>query len=186
MKRLLWVCAAIVGCVAASGPAVARAQGATTCDSPCKVIHLPLVGPRGAVCDSPCKLEHLPLVRRNDQPVPTSNPLKELEGKVSGANTVHFEYQVDKPAVPAPMSASPQYPDSLKAAKVEGEVVASFVVDTLGLADPTSLRILKSTNPLFAGAVRDALPLMVFIPAELAGVKVRQVVQRSFTFTLPH
>src|SRR5665213_4560999 len=97
MRRLLWICAAVVVCALAIGSRTAQAQG-TACDSPCKVIYLPLI-------------------RRNDAPVPNSNPLADLQGKVSGPNIVppvYFEYQVDKPAMPVPGTASPQYPDSLK------------------------------------------------------------------------
>ena len=136
-------------------------------------------------CDSPCRFILLPLITPNDQPVPNSNPLKELQEKIQGQAqqpTVYFEYQVEKPARQAPGSVAPHYPDSLKVAKVEGEVVAAFVVDTTSLADTTTLKILKSTHHLFSAAVRDALPRMRFIPAEIRGVKVKQLVQQPFVF----
>ena len=140
---------------------------------------------QGTVCNSPCKLIHLPLIiEKNQQPRPNSNPLAELQGKVQAQ--VYFEYQVDKPVMQVRGSVSPRYPDSLKTAKVEGEVVVAFVVDTLGLADPKSLKILKSTHRLFSNAVRDALPQMSFIPAELKGRKVRQLVQQPFVFHIAH
>jgi len=138
-------------------------------------------------CDSPCKLILLPLITPNDQPVPNSNPLKELQGKIQGQAqqpTVYFEYQVEKPVRQAPGSIMPRHPDSLRVARVEGEVVAAFIVDTTGLADTTSLKILKSTHRLFAAAVRDALPHMRFIPAELGGVKVKQLVMQPFVFNI--
>jgi periplasmic protein TonB len=78
----------------------------------------------------------------------------------------------------------PQYPDPLRRGGTEGEVVATFVVDTLGRADTTSLRILKSTHRLFSIAVREALPKMRFIPAELNGKKVRQQMEHPFVFAL--
>jgi len=146
---------------------------------------------QGTACDSPCKVIYLPLIREKDRPVPNSNPLAELQGKVSGSNRVsganqaYFEFQVDKPAMPVLGSIQPVYPDSLKAAKIEGEVVAAFIVDTLGVPDPGSLKILKSTHPLFAAAVRDALPVMRFVPAELNGVKVRELVQKPYVFNIP-
>jgi TonB family protein len=139
-------------------------------------------------CDSPCKLILLPLITAKDQPVPNSNPLGELQGKIQGQGqqpTVYFEYQVDKPAQQAPGSAVPQYPDSLKVAKVEGDVRAAFTVDTTGLVDSTSVHIMKSTHRLFSAAVRDALPQMRFIPAELHGAKVKQLVMQSFAFSIP-
>ena len=81
-------------------------------------------------------------------------------------------------------SATPQYPETLRSAGIEGEVDAQFVVDTTGRA--MSLEIKKSTNDLFAAAVRAALPRMRFYPAEIGGKKVRQLVQQPFTFTISH
>jgi TonB family protein len=139
-------------------------------------------------CDSPCKLMLLPLITdKNDQAVPNLNPHKELQGKIQGQGqqpTVYFEYQVEKPARQALGSVAPHYPDSLKVARVEGEVVAAFIVDTAGFADSTSLHILKSTHRLFSAAVRDALQQMRFVPAELHGTKVKQLVQQPFVFKI--
>ncbi len=121
------------------------------------------------------------------QPVPNPNPVAELQGKILGvplgAHT-YFAYQVDKPVTQRPGGPSPVYPESLRAAKTDGQVIAAFVVDTTGTADMTTLHILKSTHALFTSAVRDALPTMKFVPAQLHGVKVRQLVQQPFVFTL--
>jgi protein TonB len=96
----------------------------------------------------------------------------------------YFEFQVEKPVVPAPGSTSPRYPDMLRQAGVEGEVLAQFVVDTTGRAEPNSLKILKSSHDLFVQSVRNALPQMKFIPAEVGGRKVKQLVQQPFTFSI--
>jgi periplasmic protein TonB len=96
----------------------------------------------------------------------------------------YFEFQVEKPVVPAPGSASPRYPDMLRQAGVEGEVLAQFVVDTTGRAEANSLKILKSSHDLFIQSVRNALPQMKFIPAEVGGRKVKQLVQQPFTFSI--
>ena len=184
MKRMLWSCVALAVCLVASGRRAAIAQGTTSCDSPCKVIPLPLVGARGAVCDTPCKLQHMPLVHPADRPVANSNPLEELQGKVQSADGAYFEYQVDKPAAQVPGNPFSQPPDSSKAPTVDGQVLASFVVDTLGRAELNSLRILKSTSPVFSAAVRARIPQMRFTPAEKGGVKVRQLVQQPFVFTV--
>jgi hypothetical protein len=63
-------------------------------------------------------------------------------------------------------------------------VLAQWVVDTTGLADTTTFRILKASDTEFAQAVRDALPAMRFTPAELHGQKVRQLVQQPFDFSI--
>jgi protein TonB len=99
-------------------------------------------------------------------------------------NHVYAESQVEKPVMPLPGSPAPRYPDILKAAGVEGEVAVSFVVDTLGRAEPGSITILNSTNELFGASVKSALPLMRFLPAETNGRKVRQLVQQPFKFTI--
>lgn len=96
----------------------------------------------------------------------------------------YFEFQVEKPVVPAPGSVSPRYPDMLRQAGVEGEVLAQFVVDTTGRAEAGSLKILKQSHDLFVQSVRNALPNMRFIPAEVGGRKVKQLVQQPFTFSI--
>ena len=96
----------------------------------------------------------------------------------------YFEFQVEKPVVPAPGSTSPRYPDMLRQAGVEGEVLAQFVVDTTGRAEPNTLKILKSSHDLFVQSVKNALPQMKFIPAEVGGRKVKQLVQQPFTFSI--
>jgi protein TonB len=94
----------------------------------------------------------------------------------------YFEFQVEKPVVQAPGSPTPRYPDMLRQAGVEGEVLAQFVVDTTGRAEAGSLKILKSSHDLFAQAVKNALPQMRFIPAEVGGRRVKQLVQQPFSF----
>jgi protein TonB len=109
---------------------------------------------------------------------------KGVVGAAPVENQTYFEYQVEKPVMAVPGSPSPRYPDILKSAGVEGEVVVAFVVDTTGRADVSSLKILKSTHELFAAAVRTALPSMRFLPAEVGGHKVKQLVQQPFVFNI--
>jgi TonB family protein len=78
--------------------------------------------------------------------------------------------------------ATPRYPASLRSTKVEGEVLVAFVVDTSGLAIPSSLKVLRSTDSLFTAAVRDAIVDMRFVPAQFNGRKVKQLVQQPFFF----
>jgi protein TonB len=99
-------------------------------------------------------------------------------------NQIYAESQVEKPVMAIQGSASPRYPEVLKAAGVQGEVVATFVVDTTGRADPASFKVVTATNDLFGAAVRTALPGMRFLPAEIGGRKVKQQVQQPFVFTI--
>ena len=109
---------------------------------------------------------------------------KGIVGAAPVENQTYFEYQVEKPVMQAPGSPSPRYPDILKSAGVEGEVVVSFTVDTTGRVIMSTLNILKSTHELFAAAVRTALPTMRFLPAEVGGKKVKQLVQQPFVFNI--
>jgi protein TonB len=81
-------------------------------------------------------------------------------------------------------SASPRYPEALRMAGVEGQVVAQFVVDVEGRVEAGTVRLVRSDNALFDEAVRVALARMRFAPAEIAGRRVRQLVQMPFVFAL--
>jgi periplasmic protein TonB len=96
----------------------------------------------------------------------------------------YFEFQVEKQVTTAPGSPQPRYPDMLKSANVEGEVLAQFVVDTTGRAEMSTFKVLKSSHELFTQSVRNVLPNMRFYPAEIGGRKVKQMVQQPFTFAL--
>ncbi|MFI5244510.1 MAG: TonB family protein [Gemmatimonadales bacterium] len=101
-----------------------------------------------------------------------------------GQNAVYFEYQVESPVMSAPGSQAPRYPESLKTAGVAGEVIVSFVVDTTGLADVGSLKVIRSSDQLFVNSVVAALPDMRFIPAMVGGRKVKQLVTEPFVFQI--
>ncbi|MFL5611276.1 MAG: TonB family protein [Gemmatimonadaceae bacterium] len=92
--------------------------------------------------------------------------------------------QVEKQVALLPGNPSPKYPDILRGAGVEGQVIAVFVVDAGGRAEADSVRFVRSDNQLFEQAVRTALRQMRFAPAEVGGRKVRQLVQMPFLFTI--
>jgi TonB family protein len=100
------------------------------------------------------------------------------------ASNGFFEFQVEKPATQLPASGVPKYPAALRAAHVEGEVQAQFVVNENGKADPSTVKVLLTTNELFSAAVRSAVPEMRFSAAEVGGRSVKQLVQQSFQFKL--
>ncbi len=81
-------------------------------------------------------------------------------------------------------SAAPIYPPDLLANGTEGVVYAQFVVDTTGMVDTTSIRLLTSAHPGFSTSVRDALGHMHFRPAMRARQRVRQLVEQHFRFTI--
>jgi periplasmic protein TonB len=110
-----------------------------------------------------------------------SNGGRERAGNSAGAP--FRAEQVEKQVVVAG-GAPPRYPEVLRSSGVEGQVIVEFVVDERGRAEERSLRFVRSDNPLFEEAVRVALRRMRFTPAEVGGVKVRQLVQMPFVFTL--
>src|SRR3954465_12212889 len=105
-------------------------------------------------------------------------------GTAPAPDQPYFEFQVEKPVVPAGAQPQPNYPDMLRSANVEGEVLAQFVVDTTGRAEMGTFKVLKSSHDGFTQAVRNVLPNMRFYPAEIGGRKVKQMVQQPFTFAL--
>ena len=96
----------------------------------------------------------------------------------------YYDFQVEKEARAASGNPQPRYPEVLKASGVEGEVLAQFVVLETGRADMDSFKILKSSNELFSSSVRAVLPQMRFLPAEIGGHKVKQLVQLPFEFKI--
>jgi len=111
-------------------------------------------------------------------PEPTAPP-----PAVASSHPAYFEFQVEKQAMPLPGSPQPSYPSMLRAASVTGEVIAQFVVDTSGMVEQDTFKVLKSTHDLFTQAVRQTLPQMRYSPAVVGGRKVRQLVQTPFVFT---
>ena len=108
----------------------------------------------------------------------------EASGPPSGEQKPgYFEFQVEQPARLL-NTVQPSYPAALRQAGVSGSVMAQFVVDTTGLAEVSTFRVLESTDPLFTAAVRNALPKMRFEPAQVDGHKVRQLMQVPFNFAL--
>src|SRR5439155_23731610 len=79
----------------------------------------------------------------------------------------YFEFQVEKQVAPMPNNPGPRYPDMLRSANVEGEVLAQFVVDADGRAEMNTFKVLKSSHDLFTNAVKAALVNMRFYPAEV-------------------
>lgn len=102
---------------------------------------------------------------------------------VSPSGTFNAE-QVEKQVSLIAGSGAPIYPESLRSAGVEGEIIALFVVGVDGRAEADSVRFIRAENVLFENAVRAALRRLRFVPAEIGGRKVRQLVQMPFVFTL--
>lgn len=81
-------------------------------------------------------------------------------------------------------SAAPVYPPDLLALGAEGEVRATYVVDTTGRVDTTTISVLESDDPRFTESVRTALGGMLFRPARRGNTVVRQLVEQRFRFRI--
>jgi TonB family protein len=81
-------------------------------------------------------------------------------------------------------SAAPIYPRDLIATGTEGQVQATYVVDTTGRVDTATIQVMQSDDPRFSESVRTALGEMRFRPAKRGGKSVRQLVQQRFRFQI--
>ncbi len=104
-----------------------------------------------------------------------------ITSPIGGAYT---SASVERLATPLPGNGAPAYPGTLRTAGLEGSVVVTFVVDTAGRAEPTSIIIVSATHTLFADAVRQWLGRTRYAPADIRGIRVRQLVQQEVGFTL--
>lgn len=103
----------------------------------------------------------------------------------STATRVYYPFEIAKQAAPRPGGRAPRYPEALRKRRASGEVLARFVVDTNGRALDSTFTLMRATDPAFADAVRQALPGIVFFPAELPNSrKVRQYVYMPFQFAI--
>ena len=87
---------------------------------------------------------------------------------------------------PVALMEQPQlrYPPALAQAGIAGRVELEYVVDTVGRAEPGSLRTLVSTHPAFETAARTAVLGTRYQPARLRGQLVRQLVRQTLSFRL--
>lgn len=105
----------------------------------------------------------------------------ELERHLA-SRAVYTAEQVDEPAILAPGTVNPVYPDTLWRAGVSGRVMAEFIVGADGMIEQGTFGIASTTHPYFSAAIRAALETAAFRPATLAGRRVRQLVQVPFVF----
>jgi TonB family protein len=115
---------------------------------------------------------------------PRPEPVAPLSGAAASPAGSDDVYEETVKPVLLSGSRTPKYPELLRRAGVEGEVLVSFDVDEAGQPDVATIKVIQSTHDLFSVAVREALPGMRFRPAERGGRKVKLTVQEPFTFTL--
>ena len=113
-------------------------------------------------------------------------PGANVAGDGNDAGQPLFAAQVEKQASPRNGNSAPKYPSRLESSRIEGAVLVQFVVETLGMVDMSTLRVLESSNDLFAESTRATLSKWRFYPAEVGGRRVKQIVQLPLRFVAPH
>ena len=101
-----------------------------------------------------------------------------------GRDGAYTQDVVEKTVWPLRDNPRPRYPAELQRAGIEGSVLVQFVVDSTGRVDAKTLAFPNDAQPGFLRAVKDALLRSRYFPAELAGMRVRQLVQQQFTFVI--
>ncbi|MEO8090114.1 MAG: energy transducer TonB [Gemmatimonadales bacterium] len=99
-------------------------------------------------------------------------------------DTAFSVLEVDEMVERYESSAAPIYPRELAAIGTEGQVRATYVVDTVGRVDTATIEVVQSDDPRFTESVRTALGEMRFRPAKRAGKSVRQLVEQKFRFKI--
>jgi protein TonB len=99
----------------------------------------------------------------------------------ASSNQTFLDFQVETP-VKIKQAAAPVYPSRLRDAGIEGHVIVQFIVDEKGNALMDSFKVLRSNDNAFSDAVKKAVSQTLYIPAELQGRKVRQLVQQPYKF----
>ena len=106
------------------------------------------------------------------------------QAPIALGDSIMTEFMVDSAVVRTEDGVAPLYPESMLRRRIEGSVIVQYVVDTLGIADTATFRVISATHPDFARAVKYTLPQMRFRPAMMANRLVPQLVQQPFAFKI--
>ena len=120
-------------------------------------------------------------------PFSPSNRASEGEGIGVGGGVDSVAYiaaNVDRTAESSGANPKPTYPPELLNRLVEASFSVYFVVDTTGRIDTTTIQVPPSVDRRFAKAVLDVLPRWHFVPAEIRGRRVRQLMEQPFEFRI--
>ena len=99
------------------------------------------------------------------------------------AQQTFLEAVVDvKPAIV--FLPSPEYPVQLRVKGVGGRVLVQCIVDTMGIVEPNSVKILQTPDTAFSRATIEALVQARFTPARVKGKAVRVLVDVPIDFNV--
>jgi TonB family protein len=124
------------------------------------------------------------VAKGEEKEVEAAPPDLETRPPIELGDSIMTEYQVDSAVVRYDNAAAPLYPPSLLRRRIEGNVIVQYVVDTSGMADTATFRVISATHNEFVKAVKDVLPLMRFRPALMGNRRVAQLVQQPFAFRI--
>ena len=65
-------------------------------------------------------------------------------------------------------------------------MIVEVIIDTLGHAEPSSLRVVQSTNKAFELSAKEAVLKSLYRPGRVRGQAVRVLVQVPISFTIRH
>jgi TonB family protein len=103
----------------------------------------------------------------------------------AGADSIAYvASDVDRTASLTGVNPKPAYPADLLRRSMEASFSVYFVVDTAGRVDTTTVQMPASVHPHFIQAVRDVLIRWRFVPAEIRGRRVRQLMEQTFKFKI--
>src|SRR5213595_2572539 len=104
-------------------------------------------------------------------------------GLVPTGNEVFMEAIVEeKPAVLS--GPTLQFPELLRQGQIQGRVLVQAIIDTLGRAEPPSVKVLQSPNPGFDQSAKSYVAKALFRPARVHGRAVRVLIQIPIDFRL--
>ena len=107
--------------------------------------------------------------------------LVSLASGYGDAQQTFLEAVVDvKPAIV--FLPSPEYPVQLRVKGVGGRVLVQCIVDTMGIVEPNSVKILQTPDTAFSRATIEALLQARFTPARVKGKAVRVLVNVPMDF----
>lgn len=144
--------------------------------------------PRGALVGSPVRVEE---ESKTGEPVVPQQAAQAAEvtgvmqlAEAAQAVGAFSIIQVDSAAERDPLSAAPTYPKDLLTRNIEGSATLRFVIDSTGLVDLNTIKVIGSTHNGFARAVQEVMPRMRFRPAMMGSNPVRQLAEQQFKFQI--
>jgi len=143
----------------------------------------PIVQPITPTVPLPGPIENVPPLPTPTVGEPGPIVLPEPLGPVgSGTDPVPAELLQDPPVLlTAPI---PEYPRRLREAGIQGQVIVEAVVDTLGLVEPGSLRVVRADQADFEASALASIRAALFRPARVMGRPVRVLVRVPVSFRL--